>query len=176
MNRFERCAEREFGVLPRIVSTLLSGILFVFLIPYALILLGPKADKILAIPAFSLSIPCLIAVTLIMLLGLGFALWSILSQLLRAQGTPLPMMPTKKLLVSGPFRYTRNPMSLGTILLYLGLAVLVGSWSSVGLVLVLSSLLIVYLKTIEENELEARFGEEYVEYKRAVPFLIPRFW
>jgi hypothetical protein len=35
-------------------------------------------------------------------------------------------------------------------------------------------LLLAYIKLFEERELEARFGPEYVEYKRTTPFLIPR--
>jgi protein-S-isoprenylcysteine O-methyltransferase Ste14 len=37
-------------------------------------------------------------------------------------------------------------------------------------------LLLLYVKGIEEKELPQRFGEEYLEYKRRTPFLIPRFW
>jgi len=33
-----------------------------------------------------------------------------------------------------------------------------------------------YIKLVEEKELEARFGEEYREYKRKTPFLIPKIW
>jgi len=39
--------------------------------------------------------------------------------LTRGRGTPLPVMPTQELLTEGPFRYSRNPMTLGTILAYL---------------------------------------------------------
>jgi protein-S-isoprenylcysteine O-methyltransferase Ste14 len=175
MNRFVRWAENEFGFFVRLLATLLAGSIFAFAIPYSLIVLAPKLDDVLAIPSFSLGLAGLVVSTLVLLLGLVFGFWSILSQLFRAQGTPLPIIPTQKLLMSGPFRYTRNPMSLGTILSYLALAIIIGSWTSVGLVVVLSVLLITYLKGIEEKELEARFGQEYRAYKRNVPFLFPRF-
>jgi len=38
----------------------------------------------------------------------------------------------------------------------------------------LASLLLVYLKRMEEKELAERFGEEYLAYRRDVPFIIPR--
>ncbi len=83
------------------------------------------------------------------------------------------MLPTKKLLVSGPFKYCRNPMTLGTIIAYTGIAILVGSWFSMLFVVVFAALLIAYLKTIEEKELLLRFGSEYAEYKKNTPFIIP---
>lgn len=33
-----------------------------------------------------------------------------------------------------------------------------------------------YIKAIEEPELEMRFGQEYVDYKKRVPMFIPRLW
>jgi protein-S-isoprenylcysteine O-methyltransferase Ste14 len=36
--------------------------------------------------------------------------------------------------------------------------------------------ILIYIKLIEEKELEDRFGSEYLEYKRRTPFLIPRLW
>jgi protein-S-isoprenylcysteine O-methyltransferase Ste14 len=41
-------------------------------------------------------------------------------------------------------------------------------------VVALAGLLLVYLKRMEENELAERFGEEYLAYRREVPFIIPR--
>jgi len=35
--------------------------------------------------------------------------------------------------------------------------------------------ILIYIKLVEEKELEQRFGVEYLEYKRRTPFLIPRF-
>jgi protein-S-isoprenylcysteine O-methyltransferase Ste14 len=65
-------------------------------------------------------------------------------------------------------------MTLGTILAYLGIAIGVGTTAGVAFVLGLASLLIVYLKRLEEGELAERFGEPYLVYKRDVPFIIPR--
>jgi len=86
------------------------------------------------------------------------------------------MMATKKLLVSGPFKQSRNPMSFGTLLLYLGISILIGSISSLGMVFAFFISLVAYIKKIEERELEMRFGEEYLTYKRETPFIIPRIF
>ena len=40
-------------------------------------------------------------------------------------------------------------------------------------VAILAAMLISYLKIIEEKELQMRFGDEYIEYKKKTPFMIP---
>jgi protein-S-isoprenylcysteine O-methyltransferase Ste14 len=74
------------------------------------------------------------------------------------------------------YERVRNPMALGWYLMCLGLA---GCACSTYLVLYLSlghiPAHIFYLKFFEERELELRFGQSYVAYKRRVPFLIPRW-
>jgi protein-S-isoprenylcysteine O-methyltransferase Ste14 len=65
-------------------------------------------------------------------------------------------------------------MTLGTILAYLGLSIAAATIVGVLLVAALTALLLVYIKRMEEKELAERFGEEYVAYRRDVPFIIPR--
>lgn len=81
-------------------------------------------------------------------------------------------VPENKLIARGPFAYVRHPMYLGGIIGAFGLAVFAGSL----LGLVYSFFLAVVLSHIadaEEEELEMRFGREYVEYKKKVPKLFP---
>jgi protein-S-isoprenylcysteine O-methyltransferase Ste14 len=106
--------------------------------------------------------------------GLTFGLWSNYVQFTRGRGTPLPMMPTQELLTSGPYLYCRNPMTLGTILAYLGMGIGAATVSGAAFALAIGGLLVVYLKRVEESELEERFGEDYVKYMHEVPFIIPR--
>jgi protein-S-isoprenylcysteine O-methyltransferase Ste14 len=51
-----------------------------------------------------------------------------------------------------------------------------GSLSALVLGLIYPIGISIYIKIIEEKELEERFGSEYSEYKKRTPFLIPRFW
>jgi len=64
-------------------------------------------------------------------------------------------------------------MALGTTIFYLGIAIWLGSISALGLGLVYSVGILIYIKLLEEKELEERFGSEYLEYKKRTPFLIP---
>ena len=106
-------------------------------------------------------------------MGGTVAIWTIVIQINLASGTPFPMLPTKRLLIVGPFRYCRNPMTLGTIIAYAGIAILIGSYTALIVVAIFAAMLICYLKIIEEKELQMRFGSEYLEYKKKTPFMIP---
>jgi protein-S-isoprenylcysteine O-methyltransferase Ste14 len=159
-----------------IAVALPAGLLFVFLIPWVLIRFVPKLDTIFHFPPLSFGAVNIILGILLILFGGVFALWSVLSQLLKADGTPVPIVPTKKLLVNGPFLYCRNPMTFGTILIYLGIGILVGSLAAILLVFLFGAALITYIKLVEEKELEMRFGPDYVTYKSATPFIIPRMF
>jgi protein-S-isoprenylcysteine O-methyltransferase Ste14 len=65
-------------------------------------------------------------------------------------------------------------MTLGTILAYLGLSIAAATIVGMAMVVALASLLLIYLKRVEEKELAERFGENYQVYRRDVPFIIPR--
>ena len=111
---------------------------------------------------------------LLAVLGFSLGFWSVNTQLTRGRGTPLPVMPTQELLTDGPFRYCRNPMTLGAILAYLGIALAARTIAGTAVVLALATSLLVYLKRLEEGELAERFGEAYLAYRRATPFIVPR--
>ncbi len=173
MKRFTKWAEREFGMGERVIATLLAGVVFVLLIPFVILKGSASIDRWLHILPFDFGLINLVAGGAMALIGMLFAMWSIVDQLTRGRGTPLPVMATQTLLITGPFAYCRNPMSFGTIVLYSGLAIWAGSWSAIALVTSFAVVLIAYLKYIEEKELEARFGQSYMEYKETTPFIIP---
>ena len=69
----------------------------------------------------------------------------------------------------------RNPMISGGLLILKGLGFLLGSLS---VIFIFAPLLVliytIFIITVEERELEMRFGQEYRKYKKAVPRFIPR--
>jgi len=174
MQLFSKWAGREHPLGLRIAVLSLAGILFLYLLPLAVIRGGSSLDRQFGLPALDFGAANYILGGLMGIVGFFFGFWSIGDQLTRGRGTPLPMMPTQELLTSGPFRYCRNPMTMGTILAYSGLGIAAGTISGVGLVLCFGALLILYLKGIEEKELAERFGDAYLKYKQDVPFIIPR--
>jgi protein-S-isoprenylcysteine O-methyltransferase Ste14 len=174
MKRFSQWASHEYTFPQRLVATLFAGVLFAFLIPFTLIQVVPRLDTALGLPSLFFGIVNYILGAILLLTGAVYAFWSIATQLAQARGTPLPMMATQTLLVSGPFRHCRNPMAFGTFLLYLGIGILVGSISSILAVALFAALLLIYIKRVEERELAARFGQAYLEYKAATPFIIPK--
>lgn len=89
------------------------------------------------------------------------------------RGTPAPWDPPQRFVVSGPYRYVRNPMLSAVILMILAEAAALSSLPLLGWAGVFFLLNTVYFAFIEEPGLETRFGEEYRRYKAAVPRWIP---
>jgi protein-S-isoprenylcysteine O-methyltransferase Ste14 len=153
---------------------LLLAPVFLALLPLLVAGVGLRLDRRLGLGPFRIRRVNLVLGGLLAVVGFSLGFWSIAAQLGRGRGTPLPVMPTRELLTDGPFRYCRNPMTLGTILAYLGIAVAAGTVAGSGFVLGLALLLVTYLKRFEEAELAERFGEVYLAYRRDVPFIVPR--
>lgn len=173
ISRYAKWAQREHSEVTRIATTLLVGPVFLGLLPFLVAGVGPRLDRRLGLPHLRTGNVNRILGGLLAGAGFSLAFWSVNAQRTRGRGTPLPVMPTQELLTEGPFRYCRNPMTLGTILAYLGMAIAVGTTAGAVLVLLAASLL-VYLKRLEEGELAERFGAAYLAYKRRTPFIIPR--
>jgi protein-S-isoprenylcysteine O-methyltransferase Ste14 len=91
-------------------------------------------------------------------------------------GTPAPIVPPKRLVVVGFYRYVRNPMYLGLFVGSVGLWVVFGRANMVAIavasVIVLGVVLFVLL--YEESTLRKMFGTEYEEYCRNVRRWVPR--
>jgi protein-S-isoprenylcysteine O-methyltransferase Ste14 len=173
MSCYAKWAQREHSGARRIATTLLAAPVFLGLLPFLVAGVGPRLDRRLGLPSLRSGQVNRVIGGLLTVLGFSLGFWSVVTQLTRGRGTPLPVMPTQELLTKGPFRYCRNPMTLGTILAYLGIAVTVGTIAGTVLVLGLAGSLLVYLKRLEEGELAERFGEAYSAYRRDVPFIIP---
>jgi protein-S-isoprenylcysteine O-methyltransferase Ste14 len=157
----------------RAALLMFGAAVFLIIIPGTLLLLSRFVVS-------QVSIPCprearLASVLIAGGLGLCLLAWAVLAQWRIGEGTPAPMAPTRKLVVSGPYQLCRNPIELGAVLYYYGLGALAHSVTA-GLIMFLCGLLVgtCYHKFVEEKELLMRFGEEYLEYKRRTPFLIPR--
>lgn len=114
------------------------------------------------------------AAGLMIAIGLGPLLESIVRFVVVGRGTLVPAVPTQHLVVSGLYRYVRNPMYVGVLTVIAGEALLLGSrgmlvyWGCAWLTMH------VFVCLYEEQKLARTFGEEYARFKRNVPRWIPR--
>ncbi|MEL6191714.1 MAG: isoprenylcysteine carboxylmethyltransferase family protein [Bacteroidota bacterium] len=109
------------------------------------------------------------------LLGLALFIQSLILFVRIGKGTLAPWNPTRKLVVRGLYRFTRNPMILGVCNMLLG----IGFWFS-SLAIILWGVIFfigthIHFMRKEEPQLKDRFGEEYDEYRDNVPRWFPRF-
>ena len=169
MNRpnLQRRTSSKRVLFPRWMALVLTPVLFLLghvALPEALSELGAHHGWVGERPGWLnlLGLPFLAA-------GGAVLVWCIRLHFVGAAGS-FEAAPTQNyLLVRGPYRFTRNPMYLCGMLIWLGwiifygsVAVLAGAvifWGSV------ASLAVPW----EERNLEARFGEAYLRYKNSVP-------
>ncbi|MFN2299013.1 MAG: methyltransferase family protein [Anaerolineales bacterium] len=173
MDIFAKWQRQDTPEKNRIPALIVGALIFPISAPALIVFFAPHIDVYLGWGSFFRGWPNFLIGVLSVLTGGASAFWTIIEQIRLASGTPFPMLPTKQLLVAGPFAYCRNPMTLGTILAYAGIAIWIGSPSAVLAVAAITATLVGYLKCIEEKELLLRFGDEYAEYKKKTPFMIP---
>lgn len=111
--------------------------------------------------------------------GMVFVVWSNVFLFTVGKGGPTNLgkvtisPPTKKLVISGPYRYTRNPMVFGANTVYLSISIYLDSWVCL---LVLCWFIITIFKTVirmEEERLLNDFGAEYEDYRKNTSIIIP---
>lgn len=133
-------------------------------IPLALLRSGPRIETgFFAYLAFPL-----------WLAGSAILLWSFWNFLRQGGGTPSPTDPPEELVAVGFYRYVRNPMYFGILMMLTGYFLWFGYWSLLlycALVFLLTHLFIVLY---EEPTLKRKFGASYEEYLTRVPRWIPR--
>lgn len=91
------------------------------------------------------------------------------ARLFDKRGTTIkPFEESTALVMTGPFKYSRNPMYLGMVGVLMGLAVVLGTATPVVVIPVFVWLITRRFVLAEEAALEARFGDEYTEYRNRV--------
>lgn len=171
---FSRNARQEFPESRRAVMLIPAGIFFLGVLPSLLIFGGGALDRwlglrLLHFPPYNTILGALLIVT-----GWPLAVWTIVVQWDVGHGTPIPAMAPQKLLVQPPYTLCRNPMVLGAIMAYLGVAFAAGSTAGAVMVIILSAWLLNYVRRHEEPALLEQFGQEYADYRARTPFLLPR--
>jgi len=90
-------------------------------------------------------------------------------------GTPAPIFPPRRLVVTGFYRYVRNPMYVAATSLLLGQALLLGDIRILAYAMFALLATNLFVLTYEEPTLRKTFGAEYETYCAHVPRWIPRF-
>jgi hypothetical protein len=120
VSRCATWAQTEHGEARRIATTLLAGPVFLGLLPLLVAGVGPRLDRRLGLPSFRIGRTSSALGGLLVVLGFSVGFWSVITQLTRGRGAPLPVMPTQELLTEGPFRSPdpgrRLPQALSTII------------------------------------------------------------
>ena len=90
------------------------------------------------------------------------------------KGTLAPWSPPEKLIIRGPYRFMRQPMISGVILVLMGEFIILASWAALIWFSVFLMTNLIYIPLVEEKALSKRFGKAYQRYREAVPGWIPR--
>ncbi len=89
-------------------------------------------------------------------------------------GTPAPVAPPTRLVVTGFYRWVRNPIYVGLIAISIGEALILGDDRMLVYAAILWLFFHVWVVGIEEPALSASFGEEFATFKAHVPRWLPR--
>lgn len=113
--------------------------------------------------------PSSVLAALVLLAGAAVLLRCVWDFFSSGRGTLAPVDPPRHLVVSGLYRFTRNPMYNGVVAMLLGEAWLSRSGSLAWYALAVLAGFHLWVLVYEEPALASRFGEEYAAYGRAVP-------
>ena len=106
--------------------------------------------------------------------GSIIALWCVLVFAQSGRGTPIPLDPPRRLVVSGPYRFVRNPMALGVGVALAGVALFYESAQFLLAVVVFMLAIHAMVRFYEEPTLHRAFGSDYAAYRKRVNRWVPR--
>jgi protein-S-isoprenylcysteine O-methyltransferase Ste14 len=143
--------------------------LFLAVIPAGLVWLEQRWGLSMLFPPVA-TVAGIVVLTLASALGI----WSAFSMAVRGGGTPLPAAMPNQLVVSGPYRFVRNPMAIAGIVQGVAVGLIVGSWVVVAYAIAGSLLWNYAVRPLEEADLDDRFGDAYRRYCALVRCWWPR--
>ena len=135
------------------------------LIPFVLLRAGPKIET--GFIAFS--------ATPLWVTGIAVLVWCFWDFLAKGQGTPAPIDPPKQLVISGLYKYVRNPMYVGVLMVVIGHFLWFGYWWILAYAVALFMAFTLFVVFYEEPHLKSVFGDAYIAYQKGVPRWLPRF-
>lgn len=100
------------------------------------------------------------------LAGTVFLLWSALDFALKGRGTPAPIDPPKIMVAEGVYRFVRNPMYLGVLVILLGHVLWFQSFRLLIYVALLAVAFHLFVVFYEEPVLRRKFGDSYEHFSK----------
>ena len=164
-----------------ILGYIVGGLLVIVSVPSIIYIITSLFDNVYRIEIIQNTIIRWIIIVILLVIGLIYGIWSVIIQNTVGQGGPVEIgnieisPKTKNLVVSGPYKNTRNPMLFGTFLLYLAFALFINSITSVVLVSAIFVFMLTVVVKMEEKRLLKDFGNQYEEYRKKVSMFIPWF-
>ena len=164
-----------------IAGYIVGGSLVIVLMPSIIYLITSLFDSVYSIEIIQNSKVRWFIIILLLVTGLIYGIWSVVIQNITGKGGPVEIgnieisPKTKNLVVSGPYKYTRNPMLLGTFFMYLAFALFINSITTVVIVCAIFVFMLTVVVKMEEKRLLKDFGNQYEEYRKKVSMFIPWF-
>ena len=115
-----------------------------------------------------------IAAVVLAVIGIALQLWCITLFQRLGRGTASPLLPPRQLVLTGPYRWLRNPMNAGEVAVFLALAAWFGSRALVAYAVLAWFSFHAFVVFYEEPRLAYRFGDRYDAYRRDVARWIPK--
>jgi len=164
-----------------ILGYMVGGLLVFFLVTSIIYGFTSLCDRVYRIEIIQNAAIRWVMIMILLVIGLIYGIWSVVIQNTVGQGGPVEIgnveisPKTRNLVVSGPYKYTRNPMLFGTFLIYLAFALFINSITAVLLVCAIFVFMLAVVVKMEEKRLLKDFGKQYEEYRRKVSMFIPWF-
>lgn len=153
-------------MLPRWAVPLVWAVLVLAIqvvLPWVVSKLGPRFGWSRAAPA-PWNFTGLVAVAI----GLAMYVWCLAFHFKSYRAAVRVGFSPPHLVVAGPYRISRNPMYVSGLFVWLGWTVFYGSPAVFVALVLLWSVFAFRVIPHEERQLEALFGDDYLEYKRSV--------
>ena len=104
--------------------------------------------------------------------GLLLRWWAIIT-LGRFFTVDVTIEPDHELIERGPFHMVRHPSYTGVLLAFVGLALTLGNWGALLVILVPIGAAFIHRMNVEENALSGALGPQYIDYMRRTKRLVP---
>ena len=164
-----------------ILGYLVGGLLVIVFVPSIIYAITALFDNVYRLEIIQNEAIRWIILMVLLMIGFVYGIWSVIIQNTVGEGGPLEIgnieisPKTRNLVVSGPYKYTRNPMLFGTFLIYLAFALFLNSMTAVVLISAIFIFMLTVVVKMEEQRLLKDFGKQYEEYRKKVSMFIPWF-